>query len=90
MVAVKEATNVGKITQVIGPVIDAQFPSGKLPRIYNALKVPAPWGVFLTFLVNQLTTKAPCPLVKLSLITDPLLNWWIWKPSPRYLKQVLR
>ncbi len=39
MVAVKEATNVGKITQVIGPVIDAQFPSGKLPRIYNALKV---------------------------------------------------
>lgn len=39
MVAVKEATNVGKITQVIGPVIDARFPSGKLPRIYNALKV---------------------------------------------------
>ena len=39
MVAVQEATNVGKITQVIGPVIDAQFPSGKLPRIYNALKV---------------------------------------------------
>ncbi|NJK49263.1 F0F1 ATP synthase subunit beta [Candidatus Gracilibacteria bacterium] len=29
----------GKITQIIGPVIDAEFPSGKLPRIYNALKV---------------------------------------------------
>jgi F-type H+-transporting ATPase subunit beta len=39
MVAVQEATNVGKITQIIGPVIDARFPSGKLPRIYNALKV---------------------------------------------------
>ncbi len=41
MVAVQEATNVGKITQIIGPVIDARFPSGKLPRIYNALKVQA-------------------------------------------------
>ncbi|MFN5515870.1 MAG: F0F1 ATP synthase subunit beta [Cyanobacteriota bacterium] len=39
MVAVQEATNVGKITQVIGPVVDARFPSGKLPRIYNALKI---------------------------------------------------
>ena len=38
MVATTEKT-VGKITQVIGPVIDAEFPSGKLPRIYNALKV---------------------------------------------------
>jgi F-type H+-transporting ATPase subunit beta len=26
----------GYITQVIGPVIDAEFPSGKLPEIYNA------------------------------------------------------
>jgi F-type H+-transporting ATPase subunit beta len=39
MVATTEKTSVGKITQIIGPVIDAQFPSGKLPRIYNALKV---------------------------------------------------
>ncbi|MGL5034198.1 MAG: F0F1 ATP synthase subunit beta, partial [Microcystaceae cyanobacterium] len=39
MVAVQEATNIGKITQIIGPVVDARFPSGKLPRIYNALKI---------------------------------------------------
>ena len=38
MVAVHEKA-IGKITQIIGPVIDARFPSGKLPRIYNALKV---------------------------------------------------
>jgi F-type H+-transporting ATPase subunit beta len=38
MVATTE-TNVGKIVQIIGPVIDAEFPSGKLPRIYNALTV---------------------------------------------------
>jgi F-type H+-transporting ATPase subunit beta len=38
MVATTEK-NVGKIVQIIGPVIDAEFPSGKLPRIYNALTV---------------------------------------------------
>lgn len=38
MVATTEK-NVGKIVQVIGPVVDAEFPSGSLPRIYNALKV---------------------------------------------------
>ena len=31
--------NVGKITQVIGPVVDVEFPPGKLPRILNALTV---------------------------------------------------
>jgi F-type H+-transporting ATPase subunit beta len=39
MVATTEKTNVGKITQVIGPVIDAEFTPGKMPRIYNALRV---------------------------------------------------
>ena len=34
--------NVGKITQVIGPVVDVQFPAGALPPIYNALKVSNP------------------------------------------------
>jgi F-type H+/Na+-transporting ATPase subunit beta len=27
----------GRITQIIGPVVDASFPNGKLPNIYNAL-----------------------------------------------------
>ncbi len=31
--------NIGKITQVIGPVLDIAFQPGKLPAIYNALKV---------------------------------------------------
>jgi F-type H+-transporting ATPase subunit beta len=30
----------GKIVQVIGPVVDVEFPAGKLPPIYNALEVP--------------------------------------------------
>ncbi len=28
----------GKIIQIIGPVVDVEFPEGKLPAIYNALK----------------------------------------------------
>ncbi len=32
----------GKISQVIGPVVDVDFPPGKLPRILNALEVSNP------------------------------------------------
>jgi len=39
MVATTERASVGKVTQIIGPVLDAEFPSGQMPRIYNALKV---------------------------------------------------
>jgi F-type H+-transporting ATPase subunit beta len=39
MVSTAEKTNVGHITQIIGPVVDAKFPSGSLPEIYNALKI---------------------------------------------------
>lgn len=41
MVSTAEKTNTGYITQIIGPVIDAKFPTGKMPSIYNALKVIA-------------------------------------------------
>ncbi len=34
--------NKGKITQVIGPVIDVEFEAGKLPEIYHALKITSP------------------------------------------------
>lgn len=30
---------VGRIVQVIGPVVDVEFPAGQLPEIYNALEV---------------------------------------------------
>ena len=29
----------GLIRRVIGPVVDVQFPSGKIPDIYNAIEV---------------------------------------------------
>ena len=34
--------NIGKISQVIGAVIDVEFEPGKLPPIYNALRVTNP------------------------------------------------
>lgn len=39
MVATTEKTNVGKITQIIGPVVDVEFAGGKMPQIYNALEI---------------------------------------------------
>ena len=34
--------SIGKVSQVIGPVVDVDFPPGKLPRILNALTVSNP------------------------------------------------
>ena len=34
--------NMGKITQVLGAVVDVEFSDGSLPPIYNALKVSNP------------------------------------------------
>nr|ASQ40398.1 ATP synthase CF1 beta subunit [Cyanoptyche gloeocystis] len=39
MVTFSEKTNVGYVVQIIGPVLDINFPSGTLPKIYNALKI---------------------------------------------------
>lgn len=39
MVTTAETTNVGYITQIIGPVVDAKFPGGKMPQVYNALAI---------------------------------------------------
>lgn len=58
MVATVEKTNVGYITQIIGPVVDIRFPSGKLPRIYNAVNITGKNGsgedVFVVCEVQQL------------------------------------
>ena len=33
------STNIGKVVQVIGPVVDVLFEAGKLPAIYNAIHI---------------------------------------------------
>jgi F-type H+-transporting ATPase subunit beta len=37
-----EVSKVGKVTQVIGPVVDVEFPAGGLPEIYTALTLTNP------------------------------------------------
>jgi F-type H+-transporting ATPase subunit beta len=34
--------NVGKVVQVIGPVLDVEFEPGQLPELYNALRIDQP------------------------------------------------
>ncbi|MFP4237637.1 MAG: F0F1 ATP synthase subunit beta [Desulfonatronovibrio sp.] len=36
------AQNTGKVVQVIGPVVDLEFPEGKLPNIFNAICITNP------------------------------------------------
>ena len=43
----------GKITQIIGAVLDIKFPEGKLPKIYDANHIAAPDGGVLTAEVAQ-------------------------------------
>ena len=38
-VSIREKKNLGRIAQIIGPVLDVAFPPGKMPNIYNALVV---------------------------------------------------
>ena len=47
-----EKTNVGKISQIIGVVVDVHFPEN-LPAIFNALEVKMPSGGTLTLEVQQ-------------------------------------
>ena len=52
---VKTSTaNEGKITQIIGPVIDIQFSEGNLPAIYTAVRIPSDDGVENIAEVQQL------------------------------------
>src|SRR5499433_3485382 len=34
--------SMGRVTQVLGPVVDVEFPSGSLPEVYTALKLTNP------------------------------------------------
>jgi F-type H+/Na+-transporting ATPase subunit beta len=51
---VKTNINKGFVTQIIGPVLDIQFPSGNLPLIYSALKITLEDGTDTIVEVQQL------------------------------------
>jgi F-type H+/Na+-transporting ATPase subunit beta len=70
MVSTAEKTNIGYITQIIGPVLDVKFPGKKLPNIYNALKItgtnPAGVAVSITCEVQQLLGDSQVRAVSMS------------------------
>ena len=44
------ATNVaskGRVSQVIGTVVDVEFPSGNLPEMFNAVKITSEGGTIV-------------------------------------------
>ena len=49
-----ETTNKGYVSQIIGPVLDIEFPSGNLPPIYSALKIETADGIGNIVEVQQL------------------------------------
>jgi len=51
---VKTSTNIGYVTQIIGPVLDIVFPGGELPPIYSAVKVTASDNTDIIVEVQQL------------------------------------
>ncbi|HAG83995.1 MAG TPA: F0F1 ATP synthase subunit beta [Cyanobacteria bacterium UBA12227] len=77
MVATTEKTSTGVITQIIGPVVDVEFPSGKMPQIYNALKIEgkneAGQDVSVTCEVQQLLGDNQVRAVSMS-TTDGLVR----------------
>nr|AYD72384.1 ATP synthase CF1 beta subunit [Acetabularia peniculus] len=76
MVAI-ETKNIGRITQIIGPVLDVEFSPGQMPNIYNALVVrgtnQAGQNVAVTCEVQQLLGDHCVRAVSMS-ATDGLMR----------------
>ena len=78
----------GVVRQVIGPVLDVEFPAGKLPKILNALRIeaknPAGQDIALTAEVQQLLGDHRVRAVAMS-GTDGLVRGCLLytSPSPR-------
>ena len=48
------STNVGSVTQIIGPVFDIEFATGNLPKVYNAIDITLESGTVVVCEVQQL------------------------------------
>ena len=48
------STSVGSVTQIIGPVLDIEFASGNLPKVYNAIDIKMESGDVVVCEVQQL------------------------------------
>ncbi len=63
--ATKEKTKNGKVTQIVGVVVDVEFPTGNIPAIYNALKLEHD-GSELTLEVAQHLSESSVRAIALS------------------------
>lgn len=63
--ATKAKTKNGKITQIVGVVVDVEFSTGSLPTIYNALRVDHS-GTILTLEVAQHLSESSVRAIALS------------------------
>ena len=70
--------NIGYITQVIGPVVDATFDGegAQLPPIYNALKIQRPDGSDLIVEVEQHIGEQTVRCVSMDTTGRPDLYLW--------------
>ena len=76
------AQHIGKVVQVIGPVVDVRFESGNdLPNIYDALHVTRADGTILVLEVQQLTGEDTVRTVSME-STDGLARGVEAKASP--------
>ncbi|MEY2978787.1 MAG: F0F1 ATP synthase subunit beta [Prochlorotrichaceae cyanobacterium] len=77
MVTTTDKKNIGYLRQVIGPVVDVEFPNGELPKIYNALSVEGKnevgQTVSVVFEVQQLLGDKQVRAVAMS-TTDGLIR----------------
>jgi len=48
------STSVGRVTQIIGPVLDIEFENGNLPKVYNAIDITLESGAVVVCEVQQL------------------------------------
>src|SRR5256885_9929074 len=57
--------NVGRVVQVIGPVLDVEFEPEKLPELYNALRIESSGNGGLAVRSEEHTSElqSPCNLV---------------------------
>ena len=81
----KKKTNIGRVVQVIGPVVDVEFEIEKTPSIYNALTVSSP--PLVVCLWNQWTLKRVENIFRCLELDHNLLFGFTFY-CPRYLHQL--
>src|SRR5690349_9565524 len=68
----------GKVVQIMGPVLDVQFPADQLPDIYNAINIPLTEAATETNNKDErITSGAPGPTRIIAEVQQHLGNDWV-------------